>query len=77
MLVGKLFSVGNTVAVAVPAAYRRRLNWRRGNHVAIAVVGGVDGAPVELRVWSVERVIENAGSEGEQIALRGPRVPAH
>lgn len=54
MLIGKVVMIGNTMGVVVPAAYRRVLNWRRGDHVAVQVMTDEEGQPLALKVWSVE-----------------------
>ena len=38
MLICKLVHIGNATGVTVPAAYRRQLNWRRGDHVSMTLM---------------------------------------
>jgi bifunctional DNA-binding transcriptional regulator/antitoxin component of YhaV-PrlF toxin-antitoxin module len=54
MLICKLLNIGNTIGVTVPAAYRRLLNWRRGDHVSMKLIVNEDGKAIELRIWSIE-----------------------
>lgn len=69
MMICKLVNLGNTVGVTVPAAYRRKLNWRRGDHVTVQLVENDGGQPLELRIWSIEHVSQQPTPRIGQTAL--------
>jgi bifunctional DNA-binding transcriptional regulator/antitoxin component of YhaV-PrlF toxin-antitoxin module len=75
MMICKLLNVGNTIAVSVPAAYRRQLNWKRGDRVALQLVENDEQQPVAMRIWSVESGIHEPEIQPNQIRLAKKRIP--
>lgn len=70
MQIGTLTEVGNGLAITVPAAYRRKLGWLKGEKLVLVLedTPGETAACV-LRIWS----INNAIRQGPQ-AKAGPEI---
>jgi antitoxin component of MazEF toxin-antitoxin module len=69
MMICKLIKVGNTMAISVPAAYRRQLRWLQGEPVAIQLIESDSLQPVALRIWSIASGIHQDDRIGPKVRL--------
>lgn len=70
LILVKLIYIGNAVAVTVPAAMRRALGWKRGDHMAVQLVRDEDGHKTAIRIWSIENGIHYPEWKENQTTLR-------
>ena len=75
MLFVKLLYIGHSVVVAVPAAYRRKLGWRAGDHVVAEIDEGDGRFAPSLKYRSVQRAIEEPHPKEPGPDIQRSRIP--